>query len=146
MERLSSDPTIAPVISVAADVAAHRSPLVPELDVVFDGAAFGRSGPRRSPPASVATKALDILYLRLFDNVAGTTRFLAGPWRTRGYIYFLRSATQVAAAELDPLEHSGSAQSLFISTPAQLDAALAQCAAGPSDEPYPTASSAGVVG
>jgi hypothetical protein len=137
VERLSSDPTIAPSTPVPADIAAHRSALIPELDVVFDGVSFERSRLGGVAPAAVAANALDILYLRLFDNVAGTTRFLAGPWRRRGYIYLLRSATQVTAAELEQVEDAGSAPSLFISTPAQLDAALAQPAAGPNDEPYP---------
>jgi hypothetical protein len=137
VERLSSDPINAPATPVPADLAAHRSSLIPELDIVFDSVSFERSRLRGSAPAAVATKALDILYLRLFDNVAGTTRFLAGPWRMRGCIYLLRSATQVTAAELEQVEDSGSAPSLFISTPAQLDAALAQPAAGPSNEPCP---------
>ena len=83
------------------------------------------------------SEPLHILYLRLFDNVAGTTRFTRSPWRRYGYIHLLRSAAQVEAEELEAAEDSGSVASLFISTPEQLDAALARQATGREDEPRP---------
>ena len=138
IERLSSDATIAPAPKVAADVAVRRSSSIPRLNVVFSGlkaepllqAIAGRVG--RSPD-----DPLHILYLRLFDNIAGTSHFLNGPWRRYGYVYFLASATQVDAGELESAKHSGSVASLFISTPGQLEAALVRQESGPYDEPRP---------
>ena len=64
-----------------------------------------------------------IAYFRLFENAAGTTRFVRS-WSTVGSVCLLRSADQVAAEELQAAEAAGSVASMFISTPAQLDAAL----------------------
>ena len=138
VERLSSDATIAPQPEFDADVAARRSAEIPKLDVVFDGerASSRRAAMTRGDGRS-ANEPLHILYLRLFDNVAGTTRFVRGPWRRFGYIHLLRSAAQVDADELEAAEDSGSLASLFISTPEQLDAALARQATGRDDEPRP---------
>ena len=77
------------------------------------------------------------MYLRLFDNVTGTTRFLSGPWRRAGYVYLLRSATQVDVDEFESAKDSGSMAALFISTPDQLEAALARQSTGRYDEPRP---------
>jgi hypothetical protein len=136
VERLSSDPAIAALPVFDADVAARRSPFIPELEVRFDGepVQFRRATPVRR---SSADEPLRILYLRLFDNVAGTTRFLQGPWRRRGYIHLLRSAAQVDADELEAAEDSGSVGSLFISSADQLDAVLARQPTGRHDDPMP---------
>ena len=124
-ERLWSDAAIAPAPKVAADVAVRRSSSIPRLNVVFGGveagplhrAIGGRVGRSSNDP-------LHILYLRLFDNIGGTKRFLNGPWRLYGYVYLLASATEFDADELESAEDSGSVASLFISTPGQLEAAI----------------------
>jgi hypothetical protein len=141
VERLSSDPAIAAHPSfdlVEADVAARRAGSIPELEVCFDGepVQFRRAKPVRRDGSST-NEPLRILYLRLFDNVAGTTRFLQGPWRRRGYIHLLRSATQVEADELEAAEESGSVRSLFISSSDQLDAVLARQPTGRHEAPMP---------
>jgi multisubunit Na+/H+ antiporter MnhB subunit len=136
IEELSSDPSIAPRAGLAADVAVRRSAAIPDLDVVFDG--DGTSSRRAIEGLDRSTtEPLHILYLRLFDNVAGTTRFTRSPWRRYGYIHLLRSAAQVEAEELEVAEDSGSFASLFITTPEQLDAALACQATGREDDPRP---------
>ena len=138
VERLSSDATIAPPPNVAADVAVRRSSSIPRLNVVFGG---DLAGPLLQAIAGRVARSqndpLYILYLRLFDNVVGTTRFLNGPWRRFGYVCFLRSATQVDPDELESAKDSGSVASMFISTPDQLDAALIRQATGRYDEPRP---------
>ncbi len=138
VERLSSDPALAAHPVFAADVAAQRAPAIPDLEVCFDGepVQFRRATPTRRDGAS-SNEPLRILYLRLFDNVAGTTRFLQGPWRRRGYIHLLRSADQVEADELEAAEESGSVRSLFISSSDQLDAVLASQPIGRHEEPMP---------
>jgi hypothetical protein len=52
-----------------------------------------------------------------------------------GYVYLLRSADQVPAEELDAAEATGSVASMFIATPAQLDAALADVRVGRNELP-----------
>jgi hypothetical protein len=138
IERLSSNATIAPPPTVAADVAVRRSSSIPRLNVVFSG---DLAGPVLQAIADRVAGSWDdplhILYLRLFDNVGGTTRFLNGPARRFGYVCFLRSATQVDLGELKSAKDSGSVASMFISTPDQLDAALIRQATGRYDEPRP---------
>ena len=68
------------------------------------------------------------MYFRLFENETGTARFVRG-WSTLGYVYLLRSASQVEEAELEAAERSGAVGSLFISTPVQLESALVPAAA-----------------
>jgi hypothetical protein len=135
IERLSSDASIAPAPKVAADVAVRRSSSIPRLNVVFGEAgrlrqaSGGRAGGSSNDP-------LHILYLRLFDldNTMGTSFFLNGPWRTYGYVYFLESATQFDADELESAKDSGSVASLFITTPDQLEAAIVRQASGRRDD------------
>ena len=72
-------------------MAVRRSAAIPDLDVVFDG--DGTSSRRAIEGLDRSTsEPLHILYLRLFDNVAGTTRFTRSPWRRYGYIDLLLSA------------------------------------------------------
>jgi hypothetical protein len=124
-ERLWSDAAIAPAPKVAADVAVRRSSSIPRLNVVFGGA---EAGPLHWAIGGLVGRSsndpLHILYLRLFDNIGGTNRFLNGPWRLNGYVYLLASATQVDADELQSAKDSGSVASPFISTPGQLEAAI----------------------
>jgi hypothetical protein len=136
VEELSSDATLVANHALPADVTVRRSAAIPDIEVVFDGE--GTSSRRAMGGLDrSSTEPLHILYLRLFDNVAGTTRFTRSPWRRYGYIHLLRSAAQVDAEELEAAEDSGSEASLFISTPEQLDAALARQATGRGDEPHP---------
>ena len=79
-----------------------------------------------------------VLYLRLFDNAAGTARLLAGSWPRRGYVHLLRSADEVTPEELAAAKDSGSIESMFISSAQQLDDALARQATGRYDPPRPT--------
>jgi hypothetical protein len=136
VEELSADATLVANHALTADVAVRRSAAIPDLDVVFDGEGTSSRRAVRGLDRSTS-EPLHILYLRLFDNVAGTTRFTRSPWRRSGYIHLLRSAAEVDADELEAAEDSGSVASLFISTPAQLDAALARQATGREDEPRP---------
>jgi len=138
VEQLSSDTTIARPPNLTADVAVRPSSSIPRLNVVFS------EDPAGSPLQAIAdgvgrslNDPLYILYLRLFDNIVGTTRFLNGPWRRFGYVCFLRSATQVDPDELESAEESGSVASMFISTPDQLEAALAKQATRWEDKPRP---------
>ncbi|WP_154794823.1 hypothetical protein [Occultella kanbiaonis] len=125
VERLSVDPALAASgAGLPAEVATHRAARIPTLDVVFGASGpsvadlAGRPGRRSSGP-------LDILYLRLFDNVDGTAAFLGSPWRTVGFVHLLRSAGQVAADELRAARAGGSPATMFITTPDQLAATLA---------------------
>jgi hypothetical protein len=138
VERLSKDSSIAPAHHGVADVAARRASSIPRLEVLFGGEQAGRTSvttagrPRRTTDAP-----LNILYLRLFDNDAGTRRFTRGRWRFEGYVHLLRSADQVDDDELEAAQDRGTMASLFITTPEQLDAALRRQATGRFDEPRP---------
>jgi hypothetical protein len=138
VERLSSDPALAPPPQVAADVADRRAASIPHLHVTYGREQSGLD-PRllSHAPRRPTNEPLEILYLRLFDNVAGTTRFLSGPWRRAGYVYLLRSATQVEMDEVESAEDSGSMAALFISTAEQLEAAIAAASTGRHDDPPP---------
>jgi hypothetical protein len=136
VERLSNDAQLA---SVTTDVAAsgRRATSIPVLNVEFTG--DPGVGYRTTLPRAVAhpDEPLHILFLRLFDNVTGTQRFVNSSWRRFGYVHVLRSASQVHASELAAAKDSGSVAELFIATPAQLDAALLVQATGKWDEPRP---------
>jgi deazaflavin-dependent oxidoreductase (nitroreductase family) len=138
VERLSSDSRLAPPPHIAADVAPRSASSIPHLDVIF-----GREGAGLDPQTislrcgRPMSEPLHILYLRLFDNVAGTARFLNGRWRYAGYVYLLRSATQVDVDEFESAKDSDSMAMLFISTPDQLEAAIARQSTGIYDEPRP---------
>ena len=138
VERFSSDTGLAPPRPIAADVAARRALSIPHLDVIFGperAALDAQTITHRSD--NPASEPLQILYLRLFDNIAGMTRFLNGPWRHVGYVHLLRSATQVDLDEFETAEDSDSMASLFISTQEQLEGALARQSTGRYDEPRP---------
>jgi hypothetical protein len=116
-----------------------RADLVPHLDVQFhveDDSDDGDADPRlaRLWAAVDADEPPNIMYFRLFENARGTSRFVRG-WRRLGYVYLLRSADQVSAEELEAAEESGSAASMFISTPDQLEAALAKAPTGREEPP-----------
>ncbi|TDE95752.1 hypothetical protein EXU48_05650 [Occultella glacieicola] len=122
VERLSGD-TAAP--RATAEVAADRAERIPTLEVSFGawgpdpGRLTRRAGRRVSGP-------LQILYLRLFDNVDGTAAFLGSPWRTVGLVHLLRGSDQVEADELRAARARGSVATLFIRSPEQLSAVLAE--------------------
>ena len=109
VERLSSSdlPTARP----AAPSAASN---VPGLTVRF-------AGPLR--PVSAPGTAPRVLYLRLFDNLAGTDRFVAR-WRRFGVVHYLRSADQVSAAELRNRQSGDGDRSTFIDDDQELEAFL----------------------
>jgi hypothetical protein len=138
VERLSSDARLAPPRQATADVAARTAASIPHLDVIFGSERAGLDPQTISRRCGRPTSGpLHILYLRLFDNVAGTTRFLSGRWRFVGYVYLLRSATQVEVDEFESAKDSGSMATLFISTPEQLEDALARQSTERYDEPRP---------
>ena len=128
---------------VITDAAAEEpvgdvSTSVPELTITF--AVSGEPGTAhptfRVVPAHGGPR--HVLYLRLFDNAAGTARLLAGAWPRRGYVHLLRSADQVTPEELEAAKDNGSIESMFISSAQQLDDALARQATGRYDPPPPT--------
>lgn len=109
---------------------------IPDVNVTF--AVSGEPAvPRAAPVATSYGEPRHVLYLRLFDNEAGTARLLAGSWPRRGYVHLLRSADQVTPEEIAAAKDAGSIESLFISTPAELDDALARQATGRYDPPPP---------
>lgn len=111
---------------------------IPELRVVFARRGEPGTPGAARPPATSYGEPRHVLYLRLFDNEAGTAQLLAGSWPKRGYVHLLRSADQVTPEEIAAAKDTGSIESLFISTPAELDAALARQATGRYDPPAPT--------
>jgi len=138
VERLSSDSRLAPPPHMAADVAPRSASSIPHLDVIFGREGAGLDPETISPRSGRPTsEPLHILYLRLFDNVAGTARFLSGRWRYAGYVYLLRSATQVDVDEFESAKDSDSMATFFISTADQLEAAIARQSTGIYDEPRP---------
>ena len=145
IERLSNDRALLPRPSIgtvepslAAPVAAGQlADEIPDLDVRFVPAGAHPLGDGHAPIGTPGGLPRDILYLRLFDNVGGTERFVNSAWRRIGYVHILRSATQVEADELDAAEESGSWRSLFITTPAELDEALRRQPTGLISTPRP---------
>ena len=71
-------------------------------------------------PVPVAGTAPTVLYLRLFDNLAGTDRFVAR-WRRFGVVHYLRSADQVTAADLRAGKSDDGVHSAFIDDDAALE-------------------------
>ena len=62
-----------------------------------------------------------ILYLRLFDNEARLRSFLEGPWRSCGYVHFMRAATSVSAEEIDAAKDGAA---VFVNSRAWLEEEL----------------------
>lgn len=149
VEELSNRPLDRPTAAqprTAGDVSAPSPPpqsprtrvsAIPALDVEFtDDPEVGYGeGVRRA--ASAPDEPLHILFLRLFDNVDGTERFIDSGWRHFGYVHILESADQVDADELAAAKDAGSVSSLFIADEAELDAALLRQATERWDEPMP---------
>ena len=116
---------------------------IPHLDVAFH--TEDHDGGRARLVALWSTLAAggppDIMYFRLFENAAGTARFVRA-WRTLGNVYLLRSSDQVTAEELEAAVATGSVASMFIATPALLEASLADACVGrdelpPAPQAYP---------
>jgi len=112
VERLSSSGPAEPAPPDRGPVAGR----VPTLQVQF-------TGPLRPEPSTGA--APRILYLRLFDNLDGTTRFVHR-WRRFGHVHYLRSSDQVSSAELARSRDSAGNLSMFIDNDAELDEFLAR--------------------
>lgn len=129
---LTRAPTGAPAHGPAADGTVRRpAPIVPRLAIQYVGE------PQIARRANTDAP-LHMLYLRLFDNVAGTRRFVGGGWRRYGYVHVLQSADQVDADVLETAKDTGSVESLFIASDAELEDALRRQATGKWDEPMPT--------
>jgi hypothetical protein len=128
VEQLSNDRSLAEVFQPDEAAPVSLAAEIPDLAVRFDPVVHPLGG-RNAPP--------EILYLRLFDNVRGTDRFVKSSWRRLGYVHILRSATQVEEEELDAAEDSRSLSSLFIATPEELDDALRRQATGRIIRPRP---------
>ena len=111
VERLSSSGPAEVSLGLTDQLATE----IPTLTVRFDHAL--RPAPGRG---SVGR----ILYLRLFDNRAGTDRFVSR-WRTVGVVHYLRSADQVTAAELKTWSGRVGDLSVFVDNDAELDELLA---------------------
>lgn len=103
-----------------------RAPQVPRLSV--------RYGSALSPES--AGDVGRILYLRLFDNRAGTDRFV-NRWRRHGVVHYLRSADQVTADELKTWSRRVGDLSVFIDNDAELDEFLAATRPQPGPDGYP---------
>ena len=122
VERLSSS---GPMESEQqAGTQAHQ---VPQLTVRFAQAL------RPDPTSSTGAR---ILYLRLFDNLAGTERFVSR-WRGYGVVHYLRSADQVSAAELKSWSGQVGDLSVFIDNDAELDEVLSASRPEPGPGGYP---------
>ena len=110
---------------------------IPELDVRFVPVGAHPLGDGHAPLGTIGTLPHEIPYLRLFDNVGGTERFVNSAWRRIGYVHILRSASQVEADELEAAEDAGSVASLFITTPAELEETLRRQPIGRISAPRP---------
>jgi len=136
--RLASDVTIGSPQDATEQARPRRSSSIPRLHVAFGGEWIPRPPGDFSLTGGGSTSdPLDILYLRLFDNSIGTERFVSAPFRRYSYVYLLRSAEQVDADELESAEASGRPTSMFITTAADLDAALDRAPRGPHELPRP---------
>jgi hypothetical protein len=144
VEQLSEDAALArPSTNAPAVPRARRASAIPELEVMFHeegeadaaGQAF-YSIRRQGRERRTADEPPHIMYFRLFENVRGTGRFVAGGSQV-GYVYLLRSAGQVSADELDAAEETGSEATLFISSLEQLETVLAEQPVGRIDTPPP---------
>ena len=128
VEKLASSGPAENGVRVRGAVAA----VVPTLEVRF-------AGPLR-PGAIGAAAASDrvphLLYLRLFDNLAGTDAFVKR-WRRVGLVHFLRSADQVGADELATWSRQVGDLSVFIDNDAELDEVLHAPVQPPGKEGYP---------
>lgn len=121
VERLSSSGPIELEQQQAA-----RADQVPQLNVRFAGALA-------PTPGSTVGR---ILYLRLFDNRAGTDRFVSH-WRRSGVVHYLRSADQVTADEVKTWSGQVGDLSVFIDNDAELDEFLAETRPDPGPDGYP---------
>ena len=122
VERLSSSGPL----EVEQESAA-RTQQVPQLTVHY--AAALRPVPNRN--------AGRILYLRLFDNRAGTDEFV-NRWRRYGVVHYLRSANQVTADELKTWSGRVGDLSVFIDNDGELEDFLAATHPAPGpDGGYP---------
>lgn len=122
VERMSS--------SGPSEVAVATGPQaeqVPELAVRF-------SGPLRPDPTAAPVGR--ILYLRLFDNLAGTERFVQR-WRRFAVVHYLRSADQVTADEVRTWSGQVGDFSVFVDNDAELDDLLAQTRPVPGPDGFP---------
>ncbi len=121
VERLSSSGPIE-----VAQQAIGRAQQVPQLTVRYAAAL------RPAPGSSVGR----ILYLRLFDNRAGTDRFV-DRWRRYGVVHYLRSADQVTADEMKTWSRQVGDLSVFIDNDAELDEFLTATRPDPGPNGYP---------
>lgn len=121
VERLSSSGPIE-----VEQRAGARAQQVPQLTVRYAAAL------RPAPDRTVGR----ILYLRLFDNRAGTDRFV-DRWRRYGVVHYLRSADQVTADELKTWSRRVGDLSVFIDNDAELDEFLAATRPQAGPDGYP---------
>jgi len=128
VERLSNDPLLARYLPDTYMPPAEPAPVIPVLH-------FDDRKPREIPgppylgPVTAASnivgeRPLKIVYLRMFENQPRTRTFVQGAWREFGYVYLLRSAKSVTPSEFRRVAPDVSG--LFISSPGQLKAQLAQ--------------------
>ena len=130
VEKLSNDPRLGPLLPstdwTEPSLPAER---IPPLEVAPVDV---RRLPKPRPLSRVTTarnlvgaRPINILYLRLFDNLPRARTFMEGAWREFGPVAMLRSATSVTPRELRDLKRGGREQ-MFITSSAQLDHELAQ--------------------
>ena len=122
VERLSSSGPAEVALSAGA-----RAAQVPTLHIEF-------ASPLRPAPGRGSVGR--ILYLRLFDNLAGTNRFVER-WRRHGVVHYLRSADQVSADELKTWSGRVGDLSVFIDNDAELDEFLAASQPVEGPDGYP---------
>lgn len=123
VERLSSSGPA----EVALERHTDRATVIPTLAVRFDHAL--RPAPGRHAVGR-------ILYLRLFDNRAGTEAFV-NRWRRYGVVHYLRSADQVTAGELKAWSGQVGDLSVFVDNDAELDELLAATRPVEGPDGYP---------
>ena len=78
----------------------------------------------------VGARPLEVVYLRLFDNVPRARTFMEGAWREFGRVSMLRSATSVTPRELRALKREGVGR-MFIASPGRLAEELARADRAP---------------
>lgn len=130
VERMSDDPSLVPMLPPrSAAVPRSVAHVVPELTVTI----LKHRKIRRPPKLRQVTLGTNVFgrppvriaFLRLFENQPRVRTFMEGAWREVGYVILLRSAGSVTPAELAEARRHGDVGSLFVGSPAGLEAELA---------------------
>ncbi len=131
IERSSNDPRLTSFLPAPVSTTQRtRAATVPPLDVhVVKDKQLKEWSVKPRPIDDtrnvIGKRPLRIAYLRLFENAPRTRSFVEGAWREFGTVVALRSATSVTPAELKQVRRDGALDELFVDSPGELAAALA---------------------